>query len=81
MEIKRQKGTIISSENIETDLMRVFCIRKILQFDDDIDYKKFDFLFGNKKNRPKRLIKLLVTLDCFPYLEKIHEIIFNEEEI
>ena len=65
MEIKRQKGTIISSENIEIELMRVFCIRKILRFDDDIDYKKFDFLFGNKKNRPKRStfhVQLLDTL-------------------
>ena len=78
---KRQKGTIISSDNPLLDLIRVNCIKKILQFDDDIDYKKFDFLFGTKQNRPKRLIKLLISLDCLPYLDKISEIILKSKLI
>ena len=52
---KRQKGTIITSGNLSKDFLRVACIKKILLFDDSIDYEKFDFLFGNLKNRPKDL--------------------------
>ena len=76
--IKRPKGMIIPSFIISIDLLRVTCIKKILLFDDDINYEKFDFLFGNKRNRPKRLIKLLISLDCLPYLDKISEIILNK---
>ena len=74
---KREKGTIITSGDLSIDYLRVICINKILMFDETIDYDKFDFLFGNLKNRPKRLIKLLISLDCLPHLEKISEIIFN----
>ena len=75
---KRPKGMIIPSFIRDIDLLRVTCIKKILLFDDEIDYGKFDFLFGDKKNRPKRLIKLLISLDCLPNLEKISEIILNK---
>ena len=75
----RPKGTIIPSFDKDIDLLRVTCIQKILSFDDDIDYSKFDFLFGTKQNRPKRLIKLLISLDCIPNLDKISEIILNKK--
>ena len=39
----RPKGTIIPSFDRDIDLLRVTCIKKILLFDDDIDYSKFDF--------------------------------------
>ena len=74
---KRQKGTIITSGNLSKDFLRVAFIKKILLFDDSIDYEKFDFLFGNLKNRPKKLIKLLISLDCLPHLDRISEIIFS----
>ena len=74
---KREKGTIISSGNYHTYLIRVMCIKKILLFDEKIDYEKFDFLFGKLKNRPKRLIKLLISLECLPHLSQISEIILN----
>ena len=77
---KREKGTIITSGDSSKDYLRVICINKIIMFDEAIDYDKFDFLFGNLKNRPKRLIKLLISLDCLPHLEKISEIIFNNNE-
>ena len=35
-------------------------------------------IFGNIRNRPKRLIKLLISLDCLPNLDKISEIILNK---
>lgn len=73
---KRKKGTVIPSGNDVIDQLRVNCINKILLFDNDIDFDKFDFLFGDLKSRPKRLIKLLISLDCLPNLEKIAEIIF-----
>jgi len=73
---KRKKGTVIPSGNYVIDQLRVNCINKILLFDNDIDFDKFDFLFGDLKSRPKRLIKLLISLDCLPNLEKIAEIIF-----
>jgi hypothetical protein len=75
---KRKKGTIIPSGIYDIDQLRVNCINKILLFDDSIDFDKFDFLFGSLKNRPKRLIKLLISLDCLPNLEEISEIIFNK---
>jgi hypothetical protein len=75
---KRQKGTVIPSGNYFIDGLRVNCINKILLFDNSIDYDKFDFLFGSIRNRPKRLIKLLISLDCLPNLDKISEIIFNK---
>ena len=75
---KRQKGTIISSGVVEINLLRVACIRKILAFDDEIDYSKFDFLFGTKKNRPKRLIKYLISCDCLPDLPRIADIILKK---
>ena len=75
---KRKKGTIIPSGIYEIDQLRVNCINKILLFDNSIDYDKFDFLFGNIRNRPKRLIKLLISLDCLPNLDKISEIILNK---
>ena len=75
---KRKKGTIIPSGIYDIDQLRVNCINKILLFDNSIDYDKFDFLFGNIKNRPKRLIKLLISLDCLPNLEKISEIILHK---
>jgi len=75
---KRKKGTVISSGIYEIDQLRVNCINKILLFDDSIDYDKFDFLFGNLRNRPKRLIKFLISLDCLPYLYNISEIILNK---
>jgi len=65
---KREKGTIIRSGNLEIDILRVTIIRKILEFDPNVDYSKFDFLFGNLQNRPKRLIKYLISLDCLPDL-------------
>jgi hypothetical protein len=76
---KRQKGTVIPSGNYYIDQLRVNCINKILLFDDSIDFDQFDFLFGSLKNRPKRLIKLLISLDCLPNLEEISEIIFNNK--
>ena len=75
---KRQKGTIIKSGNDEIDNLRVMCINKILMFDPDIDYSQFDFLFGNLKNRPKRLIKLLISLDCLPDLDRISKILLKK---
>ena len=75
---KRQKGTIYESGISIIDSLRIACINKILLFDDTIDYTKFDFLFGTKQNRPKRLIKLLITLDSIPYLDRISKIIFNK---
>ena len=75
---KRKKGTIIPSGIYEIDQLRVNCINKILLFDNSIEYDKFDFLFGNIRNRPKRLIKLLISLDCLPNLDKISEIILNK---
>ncbi len=74
---KRKKGTIISSGNLEIDILRVTIIRKILEFDPNVDYSKFDFLFGNLQNRPKRLIKYLISLDCLPDLERIAKIILD----
>ena len=75
---KRQKGTIIPSGDLYIDYLRVMCIKKILAFDDEIDYSKFDFLFGNLQNRPKRLIKYLIKTDCLPDLDKIAKIIFSK---
>ena len=75
---KRKKGTIIPSGIDDIDQLRVNCINKILLFDDSIDFDQFDFLFGSLKNTPKRLIKLLISLDCLPNLDKISEIIFNK---
>ena len=74
---KRPKGTVIPSGNLEIDILRVMIIRKILEFNPNTDYSKFDFLFGNLQNRPKRLIKYLISLDCLPDLEKIAKIILN----
>ena len=76
---KRKKGTVYPSGDSNIDFIRCMCINKILMFDDDIDYSKFDFLFGNLKNRPKRLIKYLISLDCLDDLEKIYEIIFHNK--
>ena len=75
---KREKGTIIPSGIYDIDQLRVNCINKILLFDNTIDYDKFDFLFGSLRSRPNRLIKLLISLDCLPNLDKISEIILNK---
>ena len=77
---KRQKGTVLPSGDDNIDFIRCMCINKILQFDDKIDFSQFDFLFGNLKNRPKRLIKYLISLDCLPNLDRIHKIIFGIEK-
>ncbi len=76
---KRQKGTIIPSGDENTDLVRVVCINKILRFDESIDFSKFDFLFGTLQNRPKRLIKLLISLECLTNLNEIAKIVLNIE--
>ena len=74
---KRKKGTIIESGDNNIDSLRVALLNKILQFDQTIDYSKFDFLFGSLQNRPKRLVNYLISLDCIPHLEEIAKIILN----
>ena len=74
----RKKGTVYPSGDLLIDSIRCMCINKILMFD-DIDFSEFVFLFGNKRNRPKRLIKYLISVDCLPNLEKICTIIFKKE--
>ncbi len=77
---KRNKGNIILSGNKEIDKLRIDCINKILLFDNDINYDLFDFLFGNFQSRPKRLIKLLISLDCLENLDKIAGFVFKKCE-
>ena len=77
---KRKKGTIIQTGDDATDTLRIMCINKILLFDGTIDYSKFDFLFGDKGSRRKRLIKYLISPDCVVDLYRIYDIIFNNCE-
>ena len=75
----RQKGTIILSGDDEKDKLRVLCINKVLEFDGSFNLESFDFIFGQLQNRPKRLVKLLISLDCLDNLDKIAAIIFNTQ--
>jgi hypothetical protein len=66
---QRAKGTIIESGDFKIDSARVACINKILQFDNSIDFEKFDFVMSGG-SRPRKLIKLLISLDSLPHTYK-----------
>eukprot|EP01095_Lingulamoeba_sp_RSL-Kostka_P010729 TRINITY_DN3917_c0_g4_i1.p1 TRINITY_DN3917_c0_g4~~TRINITY_DN3917_c0_g4_i1.p1 ORF type:complete len:137 (+),score=19.33 TRINITY_DN3917_c0_g4_i1:136-546(+) len=76
---KRQKGTIISSGDEIIDDIRCMCINKILQFDETIDFDEFDFLFGNLRGRPKRVINLLIELECLDILDILCCIVLKKD--